>query len=258
MNRILIGILFIGSIVLAYLAGIFYPKISIPEIEPGKISQVDFNTMVLRFCAAIATFLAAFVALFKEDIRSLYRKVDFIIEVPEKSIQESTSPANVSTGDGQKEFLSANYYTGNVLISNRGTIPALNSELYLEKLLFIKGTTQSKNIEVSGRALKWDKEEETKSLIPSKGQRICQLVFIDAPQNESLPDGSGTKGINSRLYIGDTEVSKEYHKGKLEAHFAIHSISCKCKNFILYIEWDGKWHERITEMADSLTLNLSE
>lgn len=259
MNNKFVWFLIIIGFVLGYFAGVYFPQISIPEIEERTINQVEFNTMILRGLALLATFLAVIVALFKEEIRSIWKNVKLNVVIPENPIQESLGKENVNAGDSNKEFITANHYSGKVHIINKGTIPVLNAELYLEKIeYFKKDNSQPKEIEVSGKAIKWDKEEETKSLIPSNGQKTCELIFIGAPSEESLPDGSESTSKNPSMQIGETEIPKDFQNGKFVAHFAIHSISCKCKKFKTSIEWDGKWHTRLTEMSDSLTLKMAQ
>lgn len=256
MNNKFVLFLFTIALTLAYFAGVYFPFISIPEIEEGKINQIEFNTMLLRGLASLATFAAVFVALFKEEIRSIWKNVKLSVMIPVNPIQESLYKENVNSGDSNKEFITANRYSGKVHIINKGTIPVLNAELYLEKIEYFKNkSAQPKEIEVSGKALKWDKEEETKSLIPSNGQKTCELIFIEASSKESLPGGEPISNKPS-MEIGETDIQEEFHNGNIIAHFAIHSISCKCKKFKLSIEWDGIWHTRLTEMSDSLTLKL--
>jgi hypothetical protein len=102
-------------------------------------------------------------------------------------------------------------------------LPALNSEIYLDKLEFIpKDSTIPQNIECSSVALNWNGTDNSSIIIPLGGKKTINILEVTAPEKMSTPDSAKTKNI-SKLIIGRIPNNKEHIKGKWNAVFSLYA-----------------------------------
>jgi hypothetical protein len=124
----------------------------------------------------------------------------------------------------------AKRYYSRIEVKNIGNMPALNAEIYLDKLEYIpKDSTISQNIECSGAALNWNGSESHTIIIPPGGKKLIKIVKPPL------------------LTIGEIENNKETAKGKWTATFSLYAQNLKPISFTVEIEWNGIWKTRLTE-----------
>ncbi len=259
MNRIVISIIIIVVVfVIGYLLGVYLPYFNLATLVSVEeiMTQAQYNSIFIRAVAAIATFLAVIVALFKEDIRRIWDNVNLSIELNSDKIEEVLESMKIGkVGDTSPPILKAEYYYSQIVIVNNGTKPAKEAQLYVEKIIFTNPSGSNREIEVVGRPSLWEYESEVKTMIPPSGRKKCNIITINAPQKISKPDGEALdEGV--LLRIGETLLKQDFHKGKIEIQLAVYSESCRAKKFVLNLSWDGKWHNRLSEMSRSLTVEL--
>lgn len=201
--------------------------------------------MVVSIISGIITFLAVVIALFKDDIQEQWRRPRVEFDFPsEKTVEDLNSSVDL---EGAGETIKANRYVSRVEILNKGNLPALNAEVYLEKLTFTpKNTSISQNIECSSSALEWKGTESTSIIIPPGGRKIVSIAEVSAPENVSTPGAEGTEN-HSRLVIGSIVSDRSHNDGKWVATFGLYAQNHKPVNICVEIEWTGTWKNRLTE-----------
>jgi len=237
-----IGIICILCAVIGYLIGSFLPlelfKPSFPD--DATLNKGEYYRLITSIVSAIITFLAICVALFKDDLRELWKcpKIDFLSLDTVEELNESSDITPT-----------AKKYISRVEIHNTGNLPAKNTELFLNKLIFTaQNSNINKHIDSYSEALIWDEKTELKSIIiPPGGKKIINIVEIFAPENLSTPDSNTEPPI---LKIGTIKCAKEEAKGKWLATFTLYSENHNPVNLDVEIEWSGEWRSRFTEFKD--------
>jgi hypothetical protein len=254
--KIAIGII-IG--IIAYLLGNWIPISYLkPNVTPTTLNSSEFLSIFIRSISALVTFLAVIVALFKEDIRKLWEFSQLKVSIPSNSIVEKLISQSSSAQSNEDMHLEANSYQSRIEINNSGTISAIATELYLEKLEYINdGYANTQYIETSGSPLNWNGTDKYNIIIPPGGKKLVDIVELIAPEKQSLPDGEKTI-IPSKLIIGNVVNPKEYMKGKWTGTFGLYSQNAKPLRFQVVVEWSGRWEKRLTEMVNFLKIEIKE
>ena len=253
-NKIGIGLLIA---LIAYLIGNWIPiELLKPNIVKTDVESSHFLSIVISAIAALVTFLAVIVALFKEDIRKFWEFSSLTVSIPDNNIVEKLNAQSGSVQTGEDVHLEAQFYHSRIEIKNSGNISAIGAELYLEKLEFKNETyTNTQYIETSGSPLNWSGTEKFSIIIPPGGKKLVDIVDLIAPEKQSLPDGEKTI-IPAKLKIGNVENPKEFNKGKWTGTFGLYSQNAKPYRFQVFVEWSGKWEKRLTEMKIFLKIDI--
>lgn len=214
------------------------------ELSEVPISKGDYYANFINLFAAVGTFIAVLVALFMDEIRSLFKKVSFKIELESSDVIE-----DVENIKGTKK---AKRYHNSVLILNEGNINARNCELYLESACYYVEDSPN-TITVENSPIKWNKDNSA-VYIPFQGKKTLLLFEIFAPQKQSTPDGG--IGITTTKFkiLGLEEMDAK--AGKWEFSYCLNSLNSKPQKFKYIIEWNGNWEERQTEMKNVLKMKL--
>ena len=224
-----------------------------PNLTDDNVTKSDYYKLIISLISAFITFCAVIVALFKDDFRELWKHPKIEFQVPVNiTIEDIDSPENAKS---ESTFIQANRYISRIEVHNKGNLPALNAEIYLEKLEFIpKESTISQHIETPGSALKWNATESISIIIPPGGKKLINVVEITAPENTSLPDSAKTNKP-SNLIIGNIINTTEREKGKWKATFSLYAQNLKPISFEIIVEWTGLWKNRLTEFNNQYKIS---
>jgi len=252
-NWIIVGLIIIGLIVSYYLGNIFPFEYLKPELSSQEITKGEYLKFITAAISAFLTFLAILVALFKDDLREIWKRPKIEFSFPEIKTIENLE------GEFEEEHnIQANDYTTRVIIENTGNSPSLNSELFLEKLEFTpKDTSIAQFIETTGAPLEWNGTEVSSITIPSGGKKTINIAKITKPEKTSLPDSAKTNNP-STLIIGKVCTKKEENKGKWLATFMFYNQNNKPIRFEVLIEWNGIWKGRLADFEKLYKIEIKE
>lgn len=250
---IIIGIVTVGLIIPYYLGNILPFKYIKPNLTSEDITKGEYLKFITAAISAFITFLAILVALFKDDLRELWKRPIIEFSFPELKTIENLE------GEFEEEHnIQANDYVSRIIIENTGNSPSLNSELFLEKLEFTpKDTSISQFIETTGAPLIWNGTEVSSITIPSGGKKIINIAKITKPEKTSLPDSAKTHNP-STLIIGKICSKKEENKGIWLATFVFHNQNNKPTHFKVSIEWNGIWKGRLADFEKLYKIEIKE
>lgn len=233
------------SLIIGYFLGVFLPLGLGPcEMTNTPISKGDYYGNVINGFVAFGTCSAVIVALFLDEIRSLFKKVTFGIQLnSDEAIEE------VENIKGTKK---ARRYHNSIQFFNNGNINAQNCELYVESASFISDNSTT-TLTVENAPINWNLGNNI-VYIPYQGKKVLPLFEIIAPQKQSTPDGK-TDIIPATLkMLGLKNI--EAKAGKWEIIYCLYSTNSKPQKFKYIVEWNGNWEERQTEMKDILKMKL--
>lgn len=242
-----IGILII-ALIMGYILGQYVPiGLFKPEYKEEIIGKAEYTRLVISVISATITFLAVVVALFKDDIREYWKRPIIQFCMPDVVTVEVFGS---SESESQGDTLIATGYISRIEVKNTGNLPALNAEIYLDKLSFIpKDSEIVQSIESSSSALEWNGADSMTIIIPPGGKKILDIVQILPPEKISTPD-SAKSSKPSSIFIGNIENLKEHTKGKWEATFSLYAQNHKPTSFTIVVEWNGIWKTRLTEFSN--------
>lgn len=235
----------IVSVIAGYFLGIFLPLGLGPcEISNTPISKGDYYGNIINGFVAFGTCSAVVVALFLEEIRSLFKKVTFVIQLnSDEAIEE------LEDIKGTKK---ARRYHNSIQFFNNGNINAQNCELYIESAAFISDNSTI-TLTIENAPINWNLGNNI-VYIPYQGKKVLPLFEIIAPQKQSTPDGNTDIIPASLNILGLKNV--EAKSGKWEIVYCLYSTNSKPQKFKYIVEWNGKWEERQTEMKNILKMKL--
>ena len=240
----------IVCLVIGYILGDCFP-LNLRDIEfsDDPITKGEYYGNWIGAVGAISTFLAVVVALFSTEIRSCFKMVKFDIRLSNDDIQEDL----VDDNDGKK----AVRYYNSIEISNSGNLNALDCELYIEKANVYKGKYDHNGTALDIGSAAIDIGNTGGNVyIPSSGKKILQIIEVQAPEEQSTPEGNSVK-LKPQIKIpGLKNVDKQFDSGKLELTYCLYSSNAKPKRFTVTVNWDGRWEKRQPEMKTILTVDL--
>lgn len=210
--------------------------------------MVNTTYYTITTFGVIATFLTVIVALFKDDIIHLFKRVRFKFNFMEnKELHEETE--NIQ---GTKK--ATKYYSVSNL-TNIGNISADNCELFIDKVIFVSDNKSDIILSESKPISLLDRKERV--YIPSQGKIPLHLFELHQPQKSSTADGQGTEKIPPKLKIlGHTDINVE-KGGEWRCSYSLHSSSMlKPQGFEVKISWNGNWEHRLSEMSSNLKVEL--
>jgi len=249
MNKLYkIGFLLL-AIIIGYIIGNYIPiNILKPNITEGEIDKGEYYRLLVSIISAIITFCAVLVALFKDDLRELWKRPIVQFNVPEQiTIEDLNSSLESETINATPI---ASRYISRIEVKNIGNLPVINAEIYLEKLEFVpKDSAITQSIECSSSALLWNGEYLSSIIIPPGGKKLVQIAQVTPPEKFSTPD-SATVNRPPTLSIGEIESTKEISKGKWIAKFSLYAQNHKPTSFEVEIHWNGLWKTRLTEFKN--------
>lgn len=238
-------------IIVGYFISVFIPFSfwQPPTCDSTPISRSEYITNIIAVLGVIGTFSAVAVALFLDEIKSIFKKVKFEIHLSSDNIKEELD-------DTQGVSKKAKRYYNHLFVNNIGNINAQNCELYIESLEYINTTLINPiSISIKNSPLRWEVEEKDRVYIPSQGKKILEFIEILAPEVQSTPEGVRTE-IPPKLIIVGLPQKEEYIGGKWIASFCLYSVNAKPYKFKVTVDWDGSWQERQSEMKNIFSIKI--
>lgn len=230
-------------LIVGHISGTFF-NIGSCVVSNNPITKGELYANWINFFSAFGTISAVIVALFLEEIRGLFKKVEFRIKLENKEPIE-----DIEDFQGTKKAIR---YYNSISISNCGNINARNCELYLESASF-SSTNENTPLSVENAPINWNKDNNS-IYIPSQGNKILSIFEFFASQKQSTPGGEA-EDVSAKLKIlGLTDVDTKPGTWKLT--YCLNSINSKPMKFIYTICWNGKWEERQKEMSNNLKVSL--
>jgi hypothetical protein len=242
-----IGLLIL-AIIVGYIVGNYIPlEILKPNFTDTSLSKGEYYRLIVSIISAFITFFALFIALFKDDIREQWKRPRILFILPDKhTVEDTNSSLDAESG---AETIKAKRYLTRIEIQNNGNLPALNCEMYLDKLEFIpKDTSISQNIECSSAPLGWNGTDSQTIIIPPGGKKLIDILEVTAPEKISTPNSASTNNKSS-LIIGTIPNDKDQSKGKWNAKFSLYAQNHNPVSFEIEVEWNGLWKNRFTEFS---------
>ncbi len=232
-------------LIIGYFLGVFFPLVlGSTSFSDEPMTKGEYYGNIINFFVAFGTCSTVIIALFLDEIRSLFKKVTFEIKLyNEDAIEE------VEDIKGTKK---AKRYYNAIEFFNKGNINAQNCELYLESAKFISDTT-SILLTVENNPINWNNNSNI-VYIPRQGKKVLPLFEILAPQKQSTPEGKIDVIPAVLNILGLKKI--EAKAGKWELIYCLYTTNSKPKKFKYNVEWKGSWEERQTEMKDILKMNL--
>jgi hypothetical protein len=223
-----------------------------PEI---KQEQREYYTLLNSILYTFITLCAVLVALFKDDFREYWKCPKVVFLNPKNSTIEITEEED-SSGLGDAVIQATKYIT-RIEVQNIGNLPAINCEVYLDKLEFReKNSSIYQFIETTGIPMEWNANGIKSIIIPPGGKKLIHLVEINAPTKLSLPNDPQTHQPPT-LIIGGIKNRGEDTKGTWLATFTLYSQNHRPTDFQLEIEWNGVWKKRLMEMASQFKVEIT-
>jgi hypothetical protein len=250
---IILGTIIIGLIISYYLGNIIPFEYLKPNLTSEDLTKGEYLKFITAAISACITFLAIIVALFKDDLREMWKRPVISFSFPDIKTIENLE------GEFEEEHnIQANDYVSRVIIENKGNSPSLSSELFLEKLEFTpKDTSIKQFIETTGAPLIWNGTDHSSITIPSGGKKIISITKVTKPEKISLPDSVKTNNP-SKLIIGKICTKKEENKGKWVATFVFHNQNNKPTRFEILIEWNGLWKGRLADFEKLYKIEIKK
>lgn len=249
MNKYLkIGLPLIAGII-GYFVGNYLPiRFLTPSFTDETLTKGEYYRLMISIISAVITFSAVLVALFKDDLREIWKRPIIQFAMPSEVTVEDLNSSFESESVNDTPI--ANRYVSRIEVKNIGNLPTLNAEIYLDKLEFTpKDSTIVQNIEASSSALKWNGKETSSIIIPPGGRKLVEIVEITPPEKISTPD-SAKQNKPPTLIIGEIHNSKDKAKGKWSAKFSLYAQNHKPTSFVVEIEWNGVWKTRLAEFKN--------
>ena len=237
------------SLILGYIIGNYIPiSILKPNLTESQIDKGEYYRLLVSIISAIITFCAVLVALFKDDLREIWKRPIVQFNIPEQMIIEDLNSSLESETINATPI--AGRYISRIEVKNVGNLPVINAEIYLDKLEFVpKDSTIVQSIECSSSALLWNGEYISTIIIPPGGKKLVQIAQITPPEKFSTPE-SASVNKPPTLAIGEIESTKDNNKGKWIAKFSLYAQNHKPTSFEVEIHWNGLWKTRLTEFKN--------
>lgn len=207
----------------------------------------DIAVKLFQIIGAIGTVLAVIVALTKESIMRWLYAPSLTVSLIDNGITENVS-------ENQRVPV-ANSYECLVNIDNKGSLVAFGCKVFVSDIKYGKSESNTKSIKNSGsKQLRWTSSGVDIPIgIPSR----IKLFEIINPNSIGTP---GTDNIEKPKISFNGLDLKSY---QLEKGYWVVEYYINCKNgnafkFVLYIQWNGDFKSRATDMKDVLKIKIEE
>lgn len=221
------------------------------EASKSTVSKFEYFSLLINFILAVFTLLTIAVALLKEEIVGLWKKVIFSAHLD----SEHGFVENISRRSGSP---SADSYQLKLNITNNGTINALNCRVIISKVIY-KNSTSNNTREIKNHTNKILTNSEHQILSPSTSFEITIAeinVNRDNSDNNVSSAGQAAPAPAPALLIAGRQIDQDCHYGSIEVHFSIHCDSTASLKRIIIIQWDGTWKDRLADIQPHLKATL--
>lgn len=214
-----------------------------------SMSFKDIMELILMALGSLGTFGAVFVALFRDDIIRLFKKVKFDFSLLSDSFIELT--------EGPVNEIKAISYYNNVIIQNTGNLYANNCELYLESAqLYNDQGKVCNSIVPDNEPINWS-TQTTLIGVPIKGKKALKLFELFEPEHSSDPSGAINASVPIFQFLGVKE-NVISGKGTWKLIYCLMCQDTEPFRFCVNINWNGEWRNRKTDMENQLTIKLEK
>lgn len=205
------------------------------------------------YLCAVATFLAAFTALFKEELSNFFFGPKIKTNISNLNWQENlVADKDDDNGAVQKAI----NYTLDLKVFNEGKKICKECEFFLTKIEYkdSEGSTYKELVpKLPNKPLWISCEKMTKiDIFPYSGNCEVRLATIGSPSSRKAKKGSSSEQkpelIIGSIYLEEDKIEKGFYK----LSYSMFSSNCKRKNFYVEIKWNAKWANRKTEMELSI------
>ncbi len=242
-------IIIVVVLIVGYLIGVFFPLCLRPQVLSEPITKGEYINVFVNVVVAITSVLAILVALFKESILRRLNHPVMDVQLLEEGIVENI--------DREQQNPKTDSYECLIEINNIGNITAEAVDVVVEEVRYSKkDKTDLKQLRgVTGsKKLMWDSSsEELLPLIPKE----VKLFTIVSPDNFGTPAKTDKEELRIKFNGIDLHL-RQSQKGYWKVKYYIKHKNGKSVHFSLFVDWDGSWKNRKTEMKDVLKVRLEK
>jgi len=241
----ILKILGIGALIIAifYVLFIFLVKKDI-VVTPGTITTYQLKDLTILYISSCATTLALIVALLRDEIRNFFTSAKIVIKPKSPLILNEDYDKTLTTN------IKAESYQVIVNVRNNGSLHVHSCSISLTDLVYIDLSAHSSLVDVSlAKNINWIGKNEPIAHLHSYGGKSDVSILQIKTNDASTTDESLSQPV--KLFIGGIDVSIEHTPTKGSKWIATYMISYDSNRPIKYeieIGWDGKWHDRLSEM----------
>lgn len=205
------------------------------------------------YLCALATFLAALTALFKEELSNYFLGPKIKTNVTSIELCENLIDKPGDDDDGPVKV--AGNYTLDLTVINYGKKTCKNCEFYLDKVEFKKNTNDEYNELFSAKALNkplWISENKLTEIDIGPYERYCvvRLLTIGSPSSRKNKKACKTNVPSKpELLIGAMYLKEDQvNEGIYKMSYSMIAANSKRLNFVVEVEWNSKWANRRSDM----------
>jgi hypothetical protein len=246
-------------IIAAYVIGSSHPlKYLEFEYDKTPVSRVEIIKIWISVVAALLTFCAVTVALFKEKILAIFTKPKLVIEMPTDKPNREVISDQMQVS--KNEVIEAAKHISRLVIKNNGNTVATDVAITLEKLNYkeLNANDIVLQYEPPGEPLLWNNNQDKVNIMPN-GEKLINIIEIFAPKITSTPDGKAEVEQGAELIVGNfKDCDKRTRAGVWTATFVLHAQNHKHMTFTISIEWQGKWKGRLADFVGGYSYKLIE
>ena len=226
----------------------FHVNIS-SEKQYGIPDLIYFTSQIV---AALATLFAVVVALFGDYLKTLiYGEKCDVCLVEDSFIENLANTANSASPEAQS-------YDCLLKITNSGSREIINCKLLLKEVKFRKDINKKYKTlgKMAYKPLYWDNPSVLKQDLVVGDNRTIPLFKIYPKNSCQTPDDSSFSPLRVRIIGCQLKNNDATKSGYWIMSYEIHSSSRILCSFELEVWWDGTWHNRISEMINSVSATL--
>jgi hypothetical protein len=230
------------------------------QITHKSIETFQFYQLVMMSVSAMATFSAVLVALFKDQLYSLFKFAEFHITPRESDfIYENLSQMKGSDGQVVPDnTLIAESYEVFLSVFNKGNKSAVGCTLQLISLDFTgNGHAKSHSIPVTtSPRLTWSNHDSSEMTLYGHTEGIVSILKI-YPENSGPPPtpGNGQSSTVTFAIGGITANNGEFNNGTWIATFQLCSKDTKPIEYRLKVVWNNTiWKPRKNEFMTVISV----
>lgn len=215
-------------------------------INDSSISSYQYCELLILYVSSCVTTLALIVALLKDEIRSLWLRSKIIIKPKNLGFLNE-----ITIGHLEKPVdIRAESYDAILSIINVGSLHIHSCLISLTQLQYSGMDGASlEDIDVSSAEnINWiGKNKNSIPIHPNGGKVDVSVLQIKINDAATIDEG---QSIPPKIYIGGIDATKDNSSvNKWIATFSVYFDTSKPVEYVLEINWDGKWHKRLPEMS---------
>lgn len=196
----------------------------------------------------LVTFLAVIVAIFNNEIRNIIYYKSCKVTLEKDGFIENLG----KTEDSNNPV--AQSYDCIAIFHNNGSRELTNVQLQIKSINHTKFNSKKSHPlhVVQNQVLYWWKNDKKKIDIPVKDTKKLCLARINPDSSSETPDGEKKSPLC--ISIMGHNLTDSYNKaGFWDITYALYSDNTLIKTFTLYIDWNGEWKNRMTEMKNEVS-----